>query len=239
MLELTLIFFRRLAFGMVTFFLMLDAGAAQLGSVNGLPDVVINIATGDALYGKVATDNGLYRYVLHNGSLAEMQDGCFSRNSPCIVPNVMHTLLSRRTFVSEEATRNRNILPNGVKWALFSDDKKHVVYSFEGIFGSGSLSLVVMQLDAQRIVYSLVDPEVTIDCIRWLPDLKSLAILDSKTRVSKTPLGIFAALSGHGIPIANYSLRIVSFDNNNKVSEERFPLPRSFKESVACLDMSE
>ncbi len=219
---------RRIAFGILTFLPIQHVCAAPSERVDGLPDVVVNVATDDANY----------RYVLHNGNLAEMPNGCLPQNDPCEAPNAMRSLLAQRDSVAAEAEKNRNVLPKGVEWALFSNAKKLVVYGFEKVFGSRSLSLVVAKPGEQRVVYSADDPEVRINCIRWLSDA-TLAILESKSRSSLTPIGIFGALSGHGIPVTRYTLRIVSFDSDEKASVVKFPLLRSFDDSVACLDMSE
>ncbi len=222
---------RQLAVGCCTFFLSLflpNAGAAQPEFEYASSDVAVN----------VVTRNATYRYVLHNGNLADVSEKCLQKNGPCASQNAMRDLLAQRDFVAAEAKASRNVLPKGVGWALFSSDRKWVVYGFEGVFGSEKLALRVARPDDQRDLYSVADPDLMLECLRWLPDGKSLAILDSKSRLSVTPWGILAAFTGHGMPVSRYTLRIISFDQNDKISVSKFPLPQSFDDSVACLDMS-
>ena len=223
---------RRLAVGILALLMMQHVCAApservdRLSDVDELPDIVVIVATGEAAH----------RYVLHNGSFTEMPDGFLPDPyaHPALRKSFEHQLL-----MQGEPKKNRNILPKGAEWALFSTDRKRVVYGFDFLFGSKNHSLVVARTDEQRVIYSAVDPAVSINEIRWLPDAKSLVILESKSRLSMTPLGIFGALSGHGMSVTRYTLRIVSFDSDDTVSVKKFPLPRSFDDPMACLDMNE
>ena len=227
---------RRLVVGILALLLMQHVCAAPserddgLSNVDELPDVVVIVATHEAIY----------RYVLHNGSFPEMAGRCvLGSTSECSYLHAMRDFFAQRKSVTEDAEKNRNVLPKEAMWALFSTDKKRVVYGFDSPFGSRSLSLVVSRPDEQRVIYSAVDPDAHINCMRWLSDSKSLAILESKTRLSMTPLSIFLALTGHGMSVTRYTLRIVSFDSDDTVSVKKFPLPRSFDDPMACLDMNE
>ncbi len=211
---------RRLVVGILALLLMQHVCAApservdRLSDVDELPDVVVIVVTREATH----------RYVLHNGSFTEMPDGFLpEKNSSPYTHPALRKSFEHQLLIQGEPKKNRNVLPKGAEWALFSTDKKRVVYGFDSPFGSKSLSLVVARTDEQRVIYSAVDPAVSINEIRWLPDAKSLVILESKSRLSMTPLGIFGALSGHGMPVIRYTLRIVSFDSDDTVSVKKFP----------------
>lgn len=220
---------RRLAVGILAFLLIQPVCAAPSERADELPDVVVI----------VVAEKAVYRYLLHNGSFTEMAGRCvIGSTNECSYRYALRDSNAQAISVEEDAAKNRNVLPKEAKWALFSTDKKRVVYGFDVPYASRSLSLVVARPDEQRVIYSVVDPDVRYDCMHWLSDGRSLAILESKSRLSMTPLGIFGALSGHGMPITRYTLRIVSFDSDDTVSVKQFPLPRSFDDPMACLDMN-
>lgn len=223
-------------FGMASLLLFLIHGAASVHA-DGDDSRDVRIA--------VATRENFFGFVLHGGSFVALPDEGSPERGRKTGRESFRALLAQKRLANKvavaaakrEIERNGSVLPIGVQWANFSSDGKRVAYGSEHPDITTRHSVTIAE--GQRIVYSNSDPQRAIECLRWLPDSKTLAILESKSHLSKTPLGVLAALTGHGVPVSRYTLRLVSFEGDGQIGVAVFELPGKFEEAVACLDAGE
>lgn len=216
----------RFFLGVLIFLLAWSAFAADSDRSEPIPDVIVHVAS---------TTAG-HRFLFRDGAFVDLPGGCLLSNSPCEYPNAGRLYYNQQDSAKFDINEYKNVLPTKVGWAFGSADKKRIVYGLDRAFRSSGLELFISLSAEKQVIYSDRDPDSRISCVRWSPDSKMLFILEVKHRLSLTPLSLFAALAGHGATVDKYTLRVISFESDGTVKVQRFPLPQSFEESLACLD---
>jgi len=208
----------------ILLFILKDV-CADVGEPNGI--VSISIANFDSTY----------RYILKDDILIEADPPCGASDSACAKRLLGQIIQSHDRAKSKEIENARAgvaSLPFGTQWANVSPNKKFVMYGPDNLIIKSKGSAFVMNAKDNNILLELADEGYSIECVKWIHDSLGLAILESKSHLNKTPLGIIGAIFGHGVSVSNYILRMVWLDNSHP--NANYAIPRSFDESEACLD---
>lgn len=126
--------------------------------------------------------------------------------------------IQRNISATQNARRQAVALIKGplgqsIKWVNFSPDNQLLLAGFEDpstgvmtsatVFRSSDLAAVLRVTSVGEIRDSL-----------WSPDSKRLTILESTERISKSPWGLIAAVSGHPVELQNFFLRLLDIDSH-------------------------
>lgn len=122
-----------------------------------------------------------------------------------------------------------------IKWANFSPDKRFVLVGLEDPSFESMTSATLFRT-ADSTVISQVKSEGLIHDSQWSPDSSSVAILESTERMSKTPWGLFAALSGHPVQLQTFYVRFIDSGSHN---EKRVKVTTDIENAVAELRLSQ
>lgn len=105
------------------------------------------------------------------------------------------------TLLSAQYGRN-------IKWANSSPDKRFVLVGFEDPSIESMTTANLIRISDFSVILQVKSEGIIRDSL-WSPDSKSLAILESTERMSKTPWGLFAAISGHPIELQTFYVRFL------------------------------
>lgn len=200
--------------------------------------IVCNDVLCDDFYVKIANNKSAVQYSVSVQSGISGSNIYLQANSNKNYFSSIFKKTSSTWEVSKDASQgNINNLPANVEWAGYSPDGRYVLYGLKQEPWLDRRAAVLMRVMDHKALYSFDGnnyDEVYLKDFLWAKDSSYIVLLLSRTRLKKTPIGMFAALTGHGIPLYKYSLEIISVDD--VIGNKKIDIPSEFERAVAGLD---